>query len=50
MHNLFRGLAVAVTAKGAEPKAGYLALFILSPEGQAILVKCGFVPVALPQQ
>jgi molybdate transport system substrate-binding protein len=41
------GLAVMT---GAVPKARDLALFILSPEGQAILAKRGFVPVALPQQ
>jgi molybdenum ABC transporter molybdate-binding protein len=40
------GLAVL---KGAAPKARGLALYILSPEGQAILAKHGFVPVALPQ-
>jgi molybdenum ABC transporter molybdate-binding protein len=40
------GLAVL---KGAEAKAKDLALFILSPAGQAILAKRGFVPVALPQ-
>jgi molybdenum ABC transporter molybdate-binding protein len=40
------GLAVL---KGAGPKAKDLALFILSPEGQQILAKRGFVPVTLPQ-
>ncbi len=39
------GLAVI---KGAKPEAADLALFILSPEGQAILKKNGFVPIALP--
>jgi molybdate transport system substrate-binding protein len=40
------GLAVL---KGADAKAKDLALFILSPDGQAILAKRGFLPVALPQ-
>jgi molybdate transport system substrate-binding protein len=40
------GMAVL---KGADAKAKDLALFILSPDGQAILAKRGFLPVALPQ-
>ena len=40
------GLAVL---KGAAAGAKDLALFILSPAGQAILAKRGFLPVALPQ-
>jgi molybdate transport system substrate-binding protein len=40
------GLAVL---NGADAKAKDLALFILSPDGQAILAKRGFLPVTLPQ-
>jgi len=39
------GLAVL---KGAKPEALQLALRILSPQGQQILAKHGFVPVSLP--
>lgn len=39
------GLAVI---KDATPAASDLALFILSPDGQAILAKHGFLPVGLP--
>src|SRR5262249_38624545 len=41
------GLAVL---RGADPRASDLALFILSPDGQAILARRGFIPVALPRQ
>jgi ABC-type molybdate transport system substrate-binding protein len=40
------GLAVM---RGADPRAKDLALFVLAPEGQAILAKRGFQPVTLPQ-
>lgn len=36
--------------KGAAPGAADLALFILAPEGQAILAKHGFLPVGLPDR
>jgi ABC-type molybdate transport system substrate-binding protein len=39
------GLAVL---KGADPHAGDLALYILSPEGQQIFAQFGFAPVGLP--
>jgi molybdate transport system substrate-binding protein len=39
------GLAIL---KDAPPQATGFALFILSPEGQAILAKYGFLPVGLP--
>jgi molybdate transport system substrate-binding protein len=39
------GLAVL---KGARPRTADLALFMLSPEGQQILARHGFVPVGLP--
>jgi len=41
------GLAVL---KGAKPEAMLLALRILSPQGQAILARHGFKPIALPNQ
>jgi ABC-type molybdate transport system substrate-binding protein len=41
------GLAVM---KGAKPEAMLLALRILSPEGQAILARNGFKPIALPDK
>lgn len=34
--------------KGAHPGAADLALYILSPDGQALLAKHGFAPVDLP--
>jgi len=39
------GLAVL---KGADPRTGDFALFMLSPEGQQIFARYGFAPVALP--
>ena len=39
------GLAVL---KGADPQTPYLALFMLSPEGQQIFAQYGFAPVGLP--
>jgi ABC-type molybdate transport system substrate-binding protein len=41
------GLAVM---KGTKPEAMLLALRILSPEGQAILARNGFKPIALPEK
>jgi hypothetical protein len=34
--------------KGARPAAADLALYILSPDGQALLARHGFGPVGLP--
>jgi molybdate transport system substrate-binding protein len=39
------GLAVL---KGADPRTGDLALYMLSPEGQQIFAQFGFAPVGLP--
>jgi len=39
------GLAIL---KGADPRTGDLALYMLSPEGQQILAQFGFAPVGLP--
>ena len=35
--------------KGADPLAAELALYMLSPEGQAVFDRFGFLPVALPK-
>jgi ABC-type molybdate transport system substrate-binding protein len=35
--------------KGGDPLAAELALYVLSPKGQVILARSGFIPVALPQ-
>jgi molybdate transport system substrate-binding protein len=35
--------------KGGDPLAAELALYVLSPRGQAILARSGFTPVSLPQ-
>jgi molybdate transport system substrate-binding protein len=40
--------ALAVLKNG-DPLAGELALYVLSPRGQAILERSGFTPVSLPQ-
>jgi molybdate transport system substrate-binding protein len=40
------GLAVL---KNGDPLAAELALYLLSPKGQAILARSGFTPVSLPQ-
>ena len=39
------GLAVL---KGADPRASDFALFMLSPDGQQILARYGFAPIAQP--
>ena len=39
------GLAIL---KGGDPRAGDLALYILSPEGQQVFAQFGFAPVGLP--
>jgi molybdenum ABC transporter molybdate-binding protein len=39
------GLAVI---KGADPRAGDLALYMLSPEGQQVFAQFGFAPIGLP--
>jgi molybdate transport system substrate-binding protein len=35
--------------KGADPLAAELALYLLSPEGQAVFDRFGFVSVAMPK-
>jgi ABC-type molybdate transport system substrate-binding protein len=42
------GLAVLKGPAEREAAAGRLALFLLSPEGQAILARWGFAPVTAP--
>jgi len=34
--------------KNGGPRAAELALYMLSPEGQATLARFGFIPVSLP--
>jgi molybdate transport system substrate-binding protein len=49
-----RGLQVGpeyalAVLKNGDPLAAELALYVLSPKGQAILARSGFIPVSLPQ-